>query len=243
MSTQNDWKKYVIVFFITATLFASAFYFTNYFYKNKIDQLKSIQDNISIDILSLETQFSLLQELSCKDINNSILSQEINNIAAKMTYSEKNFDTDNTDIKYLKKYYSLLQIKDYLLMKKISERCGTKHSFILYLYSTDPTCTDCVKQEYVLSSLRQKYQELRIYSFDYNLDLSAIKTLISIYKIPSNLPIMVVNDKTYNGFQSIEDVEKLIPDLVKAREQNEKEKAELEELIKKEEENKEKSNN
>ncbi|MDP3014095.1 MAG: hypothetical protein Q8M92_07640, partial [Candidatus Subteraquimicrobiales bacterium] len=226
----------------TATLFASAFYFTNYFYNKKINQLKSIQDNISVDILSSETQFSLLQELSCKDVSNSILSQEINKIAEKMAYSEKKFDTDDSDLRYLKKYYSLLQIKDYLLMKKINERCGTKHSFILYMYSTDPTCTDCVKQEYVLSSLREKYQQLRIYSFDYNLDLSAVKALISIYKIPANVPVMVINGKNYIGFQSIEDVEKLIPDLVKAREKIEKEKVKPEE-IKKEQKEKEKSNN
>ena len=213
MTTQNDWKKYLIVFFITAILFASAFYITNYFYNDKINQLKSIQDNISIDILSSETQFSLLQELSCKDVNNSVLSQEINNIADKINYSEKNFATDDTDVRYLKKYYSLLEIKDYLLMKKISERCGTKNSFILYMYSPDPTCTDCVKQEDVLSLLREKYPQLRIYSFDYNLDLSAIKALISIYKIPSNVPVMVIGEKNYSGFKTVEEVEKIIPEL------------------------------
>ena len=213
MTPQNDWKKYVIVFFITATLFASAFYFTNYFYNNKINQLKNIQDNISIDILSSETQFSLFQELSCKDVNNSVLSQEINNIADKINYSEKNFATDNTDIRYLKKYYSLLEIKDFLLMKKINERCGTKNLFILYMYSPDPTCTDCVKQEYVLSVLREKYPLLRIYSFDYNLDLSAVKALISIYKIPLSVPVMVIDGKNYSGFKTIEAVENILPQL------------------------------
>ena len=213
MKTQNDWKKYVIVFFITATLFASAFYITSYFYNNKINQLKSIQDNISIDILSSETQFSLLQESSCKDVDNSVLSQEINNIADKINYSEKNFAKDNTDVGYLKRYYSLLEIKDYLLMKKISERCGTKNLFILYMYSPDPTCTDCVKQEYVLSTLREKYPQLRIYSFDYNLNLSVIKTLISIYKIPATVPVLVIDGKNYSGFKTIEDIEKIIPQL------------------------------
>ena len=213
MTSQNDWKKYIIVFFITATLFASAFYFTSHFYNDKISQLKSIQDNISIDILSSETQFSLLQELSCKDVDNSILSQEINNIANKINYSEKNFATDNTDIRYLKRYYSLLEIKDYLLMKKMNERCGTKNSFIFYMYSPDPTCTDCIKQEYVLSVLREKYPQLRIYSFDYNLDLSVIKALISIYKIPQTVPVMVIDGQNYSGFKTMEEVESIIPQL------------------------------
>ena len=212
MNTNIDWRKYVIVFFITATLFVSAFYVTNFFYNKKINQLKTIQDNIYIDILSSETQFALLQESSCKDVDNSFLSQEINNLAAKINYSEKNF-SNNTDIKYLKRYYSLLEIKDYLLMKKISERCGTKNLFIIYMYSPDPTCTDCVKQEYVLSVLREKYPELRIYSFDYGLDSSVIKTLISIYAIPDSLPVMVIDGKNYSGLKTVKDVEDIIPEL------------------------------
>jgi len=213
MISNIPWKNYIIAFVITVGIFSTAIYLSNYLGNKKIDQLKSIQDKIAIDILSSETQFSLLQELSCKDVNNSVLSQEINNIADKINYSEKNFATDDTDVRYLKKYYSLLEIKDYLLMKKISERCGTKNSFILYMYSPDPTCTDCVKQEYVLSLLREKYPQLRIYSFDYNLDLSAIKALISIYKIPSNVPVMVIGEKNYSGFKTVEEVEKIISEL------------------------------
>ena len=151
-----------------------------------------------------------------------MLSQEINNIADKINFSEKNFATDNTDIKYLKKYYSLLEIKDYLLMKQISERCGTENSHILYMYSPDPTCTDCVKQEYVLSVLREKYPQLRIYSFDYNLDLSAIKALISIYKIPENVPVMVIGGKNYVGFKTVEEIEKIIPQLEEYLKEEEK---------------------
>ena len=67
-SNQLDWKKYLIVLLITVGLFATAIYLSNYFGNQKINQLKTIQDQISIDVLSSETQFSLLSELSCKNI-------------------------------------------------------------------------------------------------------------------------------------------------------------------------------
>jgi len=54
-----DWKKYLIVFLLTLSLFLTAIFLSNYFGNKKIDQLKSIQDKIAIDILSSETQFSL----------------------------------------------------------------------------------------------------------------------------------------------------------------------------------------
>ncbi len=208
----NDWKKYVIVLFITATIFISGLWISNYLNSKKIDQLKLIEGKISLDLMSSETQFSLLQEQSCKDVSGTVLSSELNSLADKISYSENNIGVENVDVISLKKYYSLLEIKDYLLMKKIRERCGEKSIFVLYFYKNE-NCDDCTKQGYVLTSLREKYPELRVYSFDYNLDLSAIKTMTSIYKVPDDLPAIVINGKVYSGFQTIEEIEKTFPEL------------------------------
>lgn len=212
MQQQNDWKKYIIVLFITSTIFISGLWLSNYLNNKKIDQLKSIEDKISVDLMSSETQFSLLQELSCKDVSTTVLSSELNSLADKISYSESNIGIENVDVISLKKYYSLLEIKDYLLMKEITERCGQKSIFILYFYKND-NCDDCTKQGYVLTSLREKYPNLRVYSFDYNLDLSAIKAMTSIYKVPDNLPAIVINGKVYSGFKTVEEIEKIFPAL------------------------------
>jgi len=208
----NNWNRYILVFFVTCVVFFSAILASNYFTNKKIDQLKSIENTISLDLMSSETQFSLLEELSCKDVSTTVLSSELNSLAEKISYSENNIGTENVDVISLKKYYSLLEIKDYLLMKKITERCGQKSIFVLYFYKNEK-CDDCTKQGYVLTSLREKYPNLRVYSFDYNLDLSAIRAMVSIYKVKDDLPALVINGVVHNGFQSIEDVEKTFPQL------------------------------
>jgi len=208
----NDWKKYIIVLFITSAIFISGLWLSNYLNNKKVNQLKSIESSISLDLLSSETQFDLLQEISCKDISNTVLSSELNSLADKISYSENNIGVENVDVISLKKSYSLLEIKDYLLMKKISDRCGDKSIFILYFYKND-NCADCTKQGYVLTDLRQKYPNLRVYSFDYNLYLSAIKSMVSIYKVPDNLPAIVINGKVYSGLQTVEEIEKTFPQL------------------------------
>jgi hypothetical protein len=211
----NDWKKYIIVFFITLTVFIGGLWFSNHLNSKKIAQLKSIESTISLDLLSSETQFSLLEELSCKDVSTTVLSSELNSLADKISYSESNIGTTNTDVISLKKYYSLLEIKDYLLMKKITERCGEKSIFVLYFYKND-NCEDCTRQGYVLTSLREKYPNLRVYSFDYNLDNPAIKAMTSIYKVTDDLPAIVINGKVYNGFKTIEEIEETFPELEKS---------------------------
>ncbi len=208
----NDWKKYVIVLFITTAIFVSGLWFSSYLGNKKIDQLKTVEGSISLDLMSSETQFSLMGELSCKDVSTTVLSSELNSLADKITYSENNIGNNNTDVISLKKYYSLLEIKDYLLMKQITQRCGQKSVFILYFYKND-NCNDCTKQGYVLTSLRETYPNLRVYSFDYNLDVSAIDAMKSIYKVPDNLPALVINGKVYSGLQNVDEIVKNFPEL------------------------------
>ena len=216
-----DWKKYLIVFLITLGLFLTATYLSNYFSDKKINQLKLIQDKIAIDILSSETQFSLLSELSCKNITDSVLSGELGELGQKLEWGEKNLG-NTEEVSYLKKYYSLLQIKDYLLMKKISSRCGVKSAFILYFYTTAENCSECEKESLVLTVLRAKYPELRVYSFDYSTDLSAVTAMLQIYKIEdTKLPALIIDDEVLTGFRSIEELESHIQKSFKLQEKPE----------------------
>ena len=215
MQQQFDWKRYVVVFFITLGLFLTAMYVSDYFSNKKLDQLKSIQDKISIDILSSETQFSLLSELSCKNVSDSVLSGELGELGNKLEWGQSNMGNSD-ELLYLKKYYSLLQIKDYLLMKKISSRCGKKSAFILYFYTTAQNCSECEKEAIVLTTLRDKYPDLRVYSFDYSTDLSAVKAMLNIYKIEdTKLPALILDDNLLTGFHSIEELESMVKESFK----------------------------
>lgn len=218
MNNNIDWKKYLIVLLITTCLFFTAAYLSNYFGNQKLSQLKNIQDKIAIDILSSETQFSLLSELSCKNISDSVYSPELGELGSKLEWSEQNIgDTD--EVAYLKKYYSLLQIKDYLLAKKIAERCKVKSAFVLYFYTTAENCSLCQQESIVLETLRLKYPELRVYSFDYSTDLSAVTSMLQIYKIKDTaLPALVVDDDVLTGFHSLEDLEVRINESFKLQE-------------------------
>ena len=184
MNRNLDWGKYIIVFFITVLLFLSTFYLSNYFNSRKINQIKDAQDKISIDILSSETRFALLKQSSCEDIkDDSILSDELSSVGSRLEFLESTLGATNEDVVGFKKYYSILEIKDYILMNEVSARCGLTPHFILYFYSVKDDCLDCSRQWYALTEVRNKYPELRVYTFDSNIDLSAIRSLLQIYKI------------------------------------------------------------
>ena len=125
---------------------------------------------------------------------------------------ENQVGVDNSDVIQLKKYYSILQIKDYLLMNIYNTNCHKKPVVILYFYSND--CSDCTQQDYVLTYLRDTYPDIRIYSFDYNLDISALKTLISLNKVPNKMPAFLINNKLYSDFINKETMDSIIKPLL-----------------------------
>lgn len=213
-----DSKKYLLAFAITAAVFVGALIISNKFSAQRIAEIKAIENNISMDILSSETQFALLKESSCKAIDHSsAFSEELNELSQKLSYMEDSLGAENSEVISLKKYYSLLQVKDYLLVKQVQEKCGVKPITIIYFYSNTGDCDECAREGYVLTKLRQEFPELRIYAFDYNLDLSVVNTMKSIYGVRDILPALNIWEENYYGFKSAEDIETIIPQLKKLR--------------------------
>ena len=147
-----DWKKYLIVFLITVGIFISVFYISNYITNKRFTYLKETQDQIAMDILSSEVQFSLLERKQCEDVGNSVLSGELGELGSRLAFTEKQLGNDDKQVLDLKRYYSLLQIKDYLLMLSLAEKCNTHPVFVLYFYSNSNTCTDCIKENFVVDT-------------------------------------------------------------------------------------------
>ena len=210
------WKNYILALIITVAVFLSVIYLSDTITNRKIESIKSAQDSISIDILSSETQFTLLSSLSCKTQQPSTLESELGDVEAQINYSLNNKIGSADELEKLKRYYFLLEIRDFILNQKIDERCHTKTDTILYVYTNPDQCADCTKQGYALTALREKYPNLRVYSFDDTSDLSAVTALLSVYKVSNTvLPAIVVNGKTYTGLYTLEDIEALMPDMVK----------------------------
>lgn len=218
-----QFSKYILSFIITSMVFGGAFLLSEYLSSKKLENIKSLEQKISLDILSSETQFDLLREVRCDDISSSILSPELGTIGDRLTRLENDRGAADSETIYLKQYYSLLQIKDYLLSKRLSETCGTKTVFLIHLYSKKEKCPECENQGYVLTEVRKNYPDLRVYSFDTELELSAIKTLLSVYKVENKLPALIIQGKPYYGFKTLDELNELLPQSLRVTEDEESE--------------------
>ena len=210
-----SWKKYIFAFLITVAIFGTAFYIASRIDDQRVADIRAAEDSVSVDILSSETQYELLNNLDCKTIaENPILSSELNSLASRLSVAEDNLGATNPEVIQLKQRYSLLEIKDYLLMQQVSKKCNLKPVFILYFYSNAGDCPNCSREGDVLTYLRGQYPGLRVYSFDYNLDLSALRTLISLQNLKGPLPAVLINNREpVYGFKTLDQMQALIPEL------------------------------
>lgn len=206
-------RNALIALIITIAIIGTVLYAINFLNQQRVAELRGIEDQLATDTLSIETQFALLEEAPCEDIAaGTTLSQEVGGVGDKLAYAEGRAGANDPEVLRLKERYTLLQIRDYLLTKRLAETCGVKPTVALYFYSNVPgECADCDRAGYALSYLRQTYPSLRVYSFDYHLDLAALRTLIAVLKVKDQFPAFVVQGKATYGFTSLEDLEKAFP--------------------------------
>lgn len=206
-----NYINYIVALVISIAILITTFAFSDFLNNKKMDSLDNIQDSISYDILETETQF-LLKEISCKNESNTQIIKKINNLGDRLTYMEEALGSDNDKVLELKKYYSLLQIKDYLLGKKVSSECKNLKNYkapiyMIYMYSNKSECKNCRNQAFALSELKSRYPELKVYTFDYDIDVAPVKTLIDMYEIKPEFPVVVIEDKVYYGLQNSQEIE------------------------------------
>ncbi|MCX6737005.1 MAG: hypothetical protein NTW73_02915 [Candidatus Parcubacteria bacterium] len=210
-----SWVRYLLIFFLTLVIFGSGFYLSNTIVEKKITAISKLQQGLSIDILSIETQFSILTQVPCKNLNESTLAKELYDIALKLSSVGSSLGENNPDYLILKKYYSILEIKHWLLLKKAAKECQMDLVSVAYFYGDKKSCQNCEDQGYILTALREKYPFLRVYSFDYLLPLVPLETIKSIYNLKNNLPVLVINDDVYYGLKSQEELETIFKTYIK----------------------------
>lgn len=198
---------------MTLLIVITVAYAVQYLDQRHIAEIEVMQNTISTETLSLETQFSLLEAAPCNNTATSsmTLSSELAELGNRLASTEDQLGSTNARVIQLKKEYYLLEIRDYLITKKLAAACGTPLTTVLYFYSNTEDCADCDKAGFALSYLRDTNPGLRVYSFDYNLDLGALKTFVAINKVKETLPAFIIDDKAFYGFTTLEKLESQFP--------------------------------
>jgi len=201
-------KKLIIVAVLSSFIFFTGFIISSELSRSQMSELSNMEEEIKLDVLSLETEYELALDQPCQFIQLETLNKKLDELGTKLSFMEFKVSEDDAEFENLKKYYSALEIKHWLFTRKVQEECGSDMIAIAYFYSSKD-CADCASQGRVLTYLKTDNPNIMVYSFDLALDFGALNTFKKVYGINS-APSMIINDKTYTGLINSEDLSELM---------------------------------
>lgn len=167
--------------------------------KTDFEQIRS--EGYMLEVLSLMRGRG---EASCQFMEKefSELSSRTLDYGQKLDYMEKKMGKLDPQVMSLKSDYSLMQARNYLLLKQMDEDCGTKHLFILYFYTNEDYSTKTdqgIALADALATLPEVQKKTVIYHFDANVKNSIVDAFKSEYSV-TTLPTTIIGEKKYEGF-------------------------------------------
>jgi hypothetical protein len=174
---------------------------------------KVIDDNRDneIDALDLKLQnyyYQIMDDTTC-DLafkQNLIFSDKLYNEGLEIEkFEEFNQITDR--LKAEKKRYVLLKLELWLNMITLREKCGDDFDIIVYFYSNDPSNSEIVAQQKIISNILKDIKEefgnnVILIPIAGDLDLGIVDLQKKVYNVNS-LPSILINEQyLIEGFES-----------------------------------------
>jgi len=204
-------SKYVAVFALTTLIFITGLLIGSYNSGKKLEQVSELQQHLRMDTMAMELQYLFLSQEPC-ETDTDILTEELYEIGEKLVYMENSLGQDNIQVRNLKEYYSLLEVRHWLFLKQIQSECSTNMKLILFFYSQDEDdCPKCVEQGYALTYLRKENENVRVYSFDSEISNPALDVIKKRYIYDgAEMPMIVIEDMAYYGFHDKNTIQEIL---------------------------------
>ena len=194
-------KKFTYAFLLTTLVFILGLMLGSNLSEKKLGIAMNIVDDLKTNMADIELVNYMFGEDPCN--NEQILNKLTDMLGreeSKITYLENEIGRRNKKVIKVKRDYTTLLLRHYLLVKKLKHMCNVNYSIILFFYSNEDKYIDkCKKQGYILDYIRKQDNNVRLYAIDVDLELESVNILKERYNITS-VPNLVINGKRYDEF-------------------------------------------
>jgi len=170
-------------------------------------------DTISMDSAMMDTLYLLEgsgmnASESCEAYSTLLekFSADIAQFNYRMWAMESQLGKSDPELIALKDKFNTLEVRNYLLLQKVDQVCQKNHTAVLYFYSNrnyDPA----MDQGSLIQQARPGNNTL-VYHFDTDIPNPVVRMLMKHYGV-FMVPSIVVDGKTYSGFQYMDDLEEI----------------------------------
>ena len=212
-------RLYVSAFIITVIIFVAGIGVENLMSKSRLDEAINRINDIEQKQRETSLELALINYVTeknqtCSDILDEMkmISSDTEDLGKRIEYYESVKQTVQTELTEQKKYYTTLLLENWMFFKEYSSKCERYNPLIVLYFYSNKNCSSCKDQGYVLDWYKQKYgQSILIFSIDMDLDLTSVSMMKKLYSVQgSSEPVLVINNKRYEGFQSQAALQKIL---------------------------------
>ncbi len=217
----NRFRVFVESFLIASIIFIAGFSIGYYVEIARHSEIIDNYENDTINSLDINLQnyyFEIMNESYCEESikQNLIFADNLYEEGLKLEKYEEVAQVSEDYLKEKKKYV-LLKTQLWFNSILLKEKCGNYFDTLVYIYSSDPSDTQKVSQQKIISNVLKELKEKRknrliLLPISGDLNLGVIDLQKRIYNI-TYLPSIIINDNfVLEGFNSLEDIERYLTD-------------------------------
>ncbi|HIG97876.1 TPA: conjugal transfer protein TraF [Candidatus Woesearchaeota archaeon] len=215
-------RRYVLAGVLTLMVFVLGLLVGLVIEGKRVEMITGASQELKVDIGSLQLQYAFIGQLAqvgncgafTKTFDKNLDSLESTRI--KLAGYQNDASVNRREFDLLRRTYILSQVEYLLLSMKSKELCGTDVVNMVYFFSRD--CTSCDDQSFVLSFLKQKFNErLFIFGFDASFEQEPLLELLETTYNVTSFPTTIISDDRYVGFMSKDNLTQTICGLYKSR--------------------------
>ena len=191
----DNWGLYLIALLISTVVFIIVLIVASFVSNFESTDLLKNQFENSYSIFKDKYLFSQNQ-LLCQEGSLDQVSKDLFFHGKVISDLEERLGKNNEQVLFQKKFYTLVLLEHLDFVNQINLKCNYSIPTILFFYSNKDETID--KNENVgnlLDHLSNKYSELKVYSFDVNLNDALIESLILRYNV-NEVPTVVLGNGT-----------------------------------------------
>ena len=98
----------------------------------------------------------------------------------------------------LKRQFLLSNIQLWQVSQMERQYCYADHSDLMYIYSSNPSCSDCQVQGRIIDTVRANCSNVRVFVMDIEENMTSLDIIKKKYNVTS-APELVIDGKTYQG--------------------------------------------
>ncbi len=203
-----SWRTYSVAFVFSAFLFLAGIFVGLQLSSQVSAQFAQQAEELRSNTRELEVLLLLVSSASgggtrfCSALLEQAraLDERTTDFGLRLDALEKSRGRLDAGVQSLKRDYSIMQVRDYLVFEQISRACNQPLSQIVFFYSNEG-CPACSEQGAVLRELKRANPAVLVYALDVDIGTPITRALTQALEINS-YPAMLVDGRVVSGLKN-----------------------------------------